>query len=87
MTDTGMKVWRDALTMFFDGQRARVPNMHDKPAAVITAAMAQDKAEIERLREALTHYAKDYDHNHGCSQWDGGAIARQALTESPSHDQ
>lgn len=42
-------------------------------------SLAAKDAEIARLRDALTHYAKDYDYERKCSQWDGGAIARQAL--------
>ena len=37
------------------------------------------KAENARLREALLWYAKDYDDERRCSQWDGGAKARAAL--------
>ena len=42
-------------------------------------SLAAKDAEIARMREALAHYATDYDHERKCSQWDGGAIARQAL--------
>jgi len=44
------------------------------------AAHEATKAELQALREALEWYAKDYDHDRKCSQWDGGAKARQALT-------
>ena len=37
------------------------------------------RAENERLRAALEHYAADYDYELGVSQWDGGAKAREAL--------
>ena len=47
--------------------------------AALTAARAQVEGESRRLREALGHYAADYDYERKCSQWDGGAIARQAL--------
>ena len=47
--------------------------------AALTAARAQVEGENQRLREALGHYAKDYDYEDKRSQWDGGAIARQAL--------
>lgn len=45
-------------------------------AAWNTRAAEEGKAE---LVEALENYAKDYDHERGCSQWDGGSIARAAL--------
>lgn len=34
----------------------------------------------EQLVAALEWYAKDYDYATGCSQWDGGAKARAALS-------
>lgn len=40
------------------------------------------EAENAALRDALWWYAKDYDHALGCSQWDGGAKAREALASS-----
>ena len=36
-------------------------------------------ATVSALVEALAWYALDYDHDKGCSQWDGGTKARQAL--------
>lgn len=36
-------------------------------------------AVVAALVEALAWYALDYDHDKGCSQWDGGTKARQAL--------
>jgi hypothetical protein len=48
------------------------------PAAVLALL-----DECERLREALAWYAKDYDYDKGCSQWDGGTKARAALSSEP----
>jgi len=49
MSDTGMKVWRDALKAW----NKPLPPSDEAAAAVITAAMAQDKAEHA---EAVTNY-------------------------------
>ena len=45
-------------------------------ALTIQAAFAEREA---RLVGALEWYAKDYDHERKCSQWDGGAKARATL--------
>lgn len=50
-TDEAMKVWRKAHKAF--GGPASDLSYHQLAAAVITAKLAEDKAEIARLREAL----------------------------------
>lgn len=60
---------------------ARLTNLtggHPLDRATLTGQAAD---EIDRLRAALRHYAKDYDHDTGFSVWDGGAVAREALTK------
>lgn len=47
---------------------------------------ADQQARIERMEAALHWYAADYDHERGCSQWDGGSKARQALYREPCTD-
>jgi hypothetical protein len=42
--------------------------------------LARCSAANEQLIAALEWYAKDYDYATGCSQWDGGAKARAALS-------
>jgi hypothetical protein len=37
------------------------------------------RADVKRMREALTWYAQDYDYKTPSIIWDGGAIARAAL--------
>lgn len=64
------------------------PGQYAQAAIDAMPSLAAKDAEIARLREALTHYAADYDHERKCSQWDGGAIARQALrAKGPGHEQ
>lgn len=54
MTDTGMKVWRDATQAWDDCiDLTEYTSADEAAAAVITAAMAEGKAEIERLRIEL----------------------------------
>lgn len=78
MTDTGMNVWREACDA---SQHHPSPVLgHLAAAAVITAAMAQDKAEIERLRdfnEQLRRYI--YDKTPERREWVCQRFARQAL--------
>ena len=45
------------------------------------ATIAALRVEVERKDKALRWYAADYDHAKGCSQWDGGAKARAALSD------
>jgi len=65
MSDTGMKVWRDAKRVhdIVSGSppytTATTPDQ--AAAAVITAAMAQDKARIAELEEALKEAIRAVD--------------------------
>lgn len=50
MTDTGMKVWRDATQAWDDCiDLTEYTSADEAAAAVITAAMAEDKARIAEL--------------------------------------
>lgn len=62
-------------------------NIAKRVMPVITAAMAQDKARIAELEEALGLLVRDCGYHlkkYRPAQFD---LARQALAESPSHDQ
>lgn len=78
MIEEAMKVWRDAYTAY---AKAYInPNPQKSPssiaaAAVIAAAMAADKAEIARLRDALGQIASCQTSHPG----DVVCIARESL--------
>ena len=71
MTQTNPEQWADDLLASI-----LAADTAQAAALAIQAAFAEREA---RLVGALEWYAKDYDHERKCSQWDSGAKARATL--------